>query len=102
MIAPFQGFSIPYLDGLWLENASKADAQAKKLEALLRRHPQVRLTQPVETNQLFFTIPREAADALLKNWYFYLWNEATVEARLVTSWDTTDEDIENFGRDLLK
>jgi threonine aldolase len=86
----------PYLDGLWLENAAHANRQAKKLEALLRQHPQVRFTQPVQTNQLFFTVPKPISDEWLKDYFFYIWNETTNEVRLVTSWDTTDEDIERF------
>ena len=90
---------IPYLENsLWLENASHANRQAKRLEEILRPYPQIRFTQPVETNQLFFTIPRKASEALLEYYFFYTWNDADNEVRLVTSWDTTDEDIETFGR----
>lgn len=89
---------LPYLDGLWLENARHANRQAQKLKEILARYPQIRFTQPVETNQLFFTIPRQASEALLKHYFFYTWNESTNEVRLVTSWDTTDEDIERFGK----
>lgn len=88
---------LPYLDGLWLENAARANAQAKKLEQLLRACPQVRFTRSVETNQLFFTIPKTVSDELSKDYFFYTWNESTNEVRLVTSWDTTDADIERFG-----
>ncbi len=91
---------LPYLDGLWLENATHANAQAKKLEAILRKHPQVHFTQPVATNQLFFTIPRAISEALLKEYFFYTWNKAANEVRLVASWDTTDEDIEKFEKTL--
>ncbi|MBP9720599.1 MAG: threonine aldolase, partial [Bacteroides sp.] len=35
-------------------------------------------------------------DRLLQSYYFYFWNEANNEIRLVTSFDTTDEDIDNF------
>ena len=90
---------IPYLENdLWLKNARNANRQAKKLEEILRRYPQVRFTQPVETNQLFFVIPREVSEELLKHYFFYTWNEVSNEVRLVTSWDTTDEDIDGFGK----
>jgi len=32
----------------------------------------------------------------MKEYFFYYWNEEAGEARLVTSWDTTDEDIAAF------
>ena len=90
---------LPYFEkDLWLENALHANRQAKRLEEMLRRYPQIRFTQPVETNQLFFSIPKDVSDKLLEHYFFYTWNETTNEVRLVTSWDTTDQDIEGFGQ----
>lgn len=84
---------IPYLDGLWMENARKANESAYRLAEALKRYPQIRFTQKIESNQLFFTIPAEPLRKLQEKYFFYMWNEAINEARLVTSWDTTDEDI---------
>lgn len=94
---------IPYLENnLWLENAKKANASAGRLAAVLRRYPQIHFTQKVESNQLFFTIPADALKKLQELHFFYMWNEEMNEARLVTSWDTTDEDIAGFEKDLEK
>lgn len=85
---------IPYLENdLWLENARKANESAKKLAGVLMKYPQIRFTQKVESNQLFFIIPEEPLKRLQEHYFFYMWNEEAHEARLVTSWDTTDEDI---------
>lgn len=85
---------VPYLENnLWLENARKANESAKKLADVLMRYPQIRFTQKVESNQLFFIIPEEPLKRLQEHYFFYMWNEEAHEARLVTSWDTTDEDI---------
>ncbi|MDR1624048.1 MAG: aminotransferase class V-fold PLP-dependent enzyme [Tannerellaceae bacterium] len=85
---------IPYLENnLWLDNAANANRQAAKLAALLRQYPQIQFTQKVESNQLFFIMPSGAAKKLLEKYFFYYWNEEASEVRLVTSWDTTDEDI---------
>lgn len=85
---------IPYLDNnLWLENATNANAAAKRLADALAQYPQIKFTQKVESNQLFFTIPEEAWRKLQESYFFYMWNENINEARLVTSWDTTDQDI---------
>ncbi len=85
---------IPYLDNnLWLDNATHANESAAKVAALLQSYPQIRFTQKVETNQLFFTIPTEALQKLQQSYFFYMWNEDANEARFVTSWDTTDHDI---------
>lgn len=92
---------IPYLENnLWLENAMKANISALKLEEALRKYPQIKFTQKVESNQLFFTIPSEALKALQEKYFFYMWNEEQNEARLVTSWDTTGEDIARFEQSL--
>jgi threonine aldolase len=85
---------IPYLTGdLWLSNARHANHQAAKLVSMLNQYPQVKFTQKPETNQLFFTLPQDIARKLSEQYFFYYWNEAQCEIRLVTSWDTTDEDI---------
>lgn len=91
---------IPYLDGLWLENARRANAAATRLAEALKRYPEIRFTQKIESNQLFFTIPAEPLKKLQEKYFFYMWNEAINEARLVTSWDTTDEDIAEIEQTL--
>lgn len=94
---------IPYLENnLWLENATKANISAVKLAEALKQYPQIQFTQKVETNQIFFTIPSEPLKKLLERYFFYMWNEENNEARLVTSWDTTGEDITRFEQDLKK
>jgi len=85
---------IPYLtDNLWLSNARYANRQAAKLIAILQQYPSIEFTQKPETNQLFFTLPKDIARQLSEKYFFYYWNEERCEIRLVTSWDTTDEDI---------
>lgn len=92
---------IPYLENdLWLENAMKANVAAAKLLDILKEYPEIKFTQKPETNQLFFTAPPEVARRLRKKYYFYFWNEANYEIRLVTSWDTTGDDIAGFEQDL--
>lgn len=92
---------IPYLENnLWYENAMKANSSALKLAETLGRYPQIRFTQKVETNQLFFTIPSEPLKKLQEQYFFYMWNEENNEARLVTSWDTTYDDIARFEKTL--
>ncbi|MDF9829830.1 low specificity L-threonine aldolase [Parabacteroides sp. PF5-6] len=92
---------VPYLENnLWLENAMRANISARKLAEALSLYPQIRFTQKVESNQLFFTIPTEPLKKLQEEYFFYMWNEECNEARLVTSWDTTGEDIARFEQSL--
>lgn len=85
---------IPYLENnLWQENARKANRMALKLVDVLKQYPQIKFTQKIESNQIFFTIPAGQRKKLQEKYFFYMWNEGADEARLVTSWDTSDEDI---------
>ena len=92
---------IPYLSNdLWLTNARRANAQAEKLEQILKQYPEIHFTQKMESNQLFFTLPTEALRRLQEEYFFYMWDESKNEARLVTSWDTTDADIDRLAKSL--
>lgn len=94
---------VAYLTGdLWLQNASHANEMARRLQLQLAQLPGVTFTQPMESNQLFFTLPTGVARRLRQDYYFYFWDEDRDEVRLVTSWDTTQDDIDALVRDLRK
>lgn len=83
-------------DNLWLNCANHANHLAQKLHDALAAMPDVKFTQPMESNQLFFIMPKEKEEKLHDKYYFYYWNEAIGEMRLVTSWDTTEEDVDGL------
>lgn len=89
-------------DDFWLTNARQANEMAGILHNELSKYPEVRFTQKPETNALFLTLPRPVIDELLQHWFFYFWNEANNEIRLVCSFDTTKEDVLAFLSDLEK
>ncbi len=91
-------FTAYLTDELWLKNARHANEMARKLYEGLKDFPAVRFTQKVESNQLFLTMPRRVIDKLLQHYFFYFWNEDADEIRLVTSFDTTEEDIDELLR----
>ena len=64
----------------------------------IKELPEVTFTQKPESNQLFLTMPRPTIDRMLESYFFYFWNEANNEIRLVTSFDTTEEDVNQFIR----
>ena len=64
----------------------------------IKELPEVTFTQKPESNQLFLTMPRPTIDRMLESYFFYFWNEANHEIRLVTSFDTTEEDVNQFIR----
>lgn len=88
---------IPYLnENLWLENARKSNASARLLWKEMQQVKGVEITQPVESNALFFILPKEVTDKLRERYFFYDWDESRNEMRLVCSWDTTEQDVGDF------
>src|ERR1051326_893460 len=85
-------------DALWLRNAEHANRMAGLLASELKRIPQVRITQPVESNAVFAVIPPEHVGAIREHFFFYVWDEQTSEARLMCSFDTTEEDVRELAK----
>jgi len=80
-------------EDLWRETAAHANRMAQLVAAELRSIPQVRITQPVESNAVFAVLPRESIPRVQERCFFYVWNEQTSEVRLMCSFDTTAEDV---------
>jgi threonine aldolase len=83
-------------DDLWLRSARHANQMAARLGNELALIPGIRVTQKVDANEVFVILPREQVARLQEQCYFEIWVEATTEARLVASFDTTDDDITSF------
>lgn len=90
-------FSALLTNGLWKRSAAHANRMAGLLGEQLKSVPGVTLTQPVEANAVFATIPQGAVASLQEAYYFHIWNETTSEARLITSFDTTEADVMEFA-----
>ncbi len=88
-------------DGLWKECAAHSNQMALELERKLREISGVTITQKVEANGIFITIPKAIAERLRREYFFYPWNEQLSEYRLMTSWDTTSDDVADFADRLL-
>lgn len=59
---------LAYLDdGLWLDNARRANALARRLADGLQRFKSIRLPNPVQANEVFAVIPRALNDRLLRS-----------------------------------
>jgi threonine aldolase len=77
-------------------NAAHANAMARRLADGLSALPGVTLTQPVEANAIFATVPKHAVAALERGGAFYVWDERRTEIRLVCAFDTTPGDVDAF------
>jgi len=92
-------------DGLWLKNATHANQMAQLLAAKASDIKGIEITRPVQTNAVFAIMPKDAIEKLQKRYFFYVWDETSLEVRWMTSFCTTSEDVENFAesiRDSLK
>jgi threonine aldolase len=79
-----------------LRGARHANSMAARLAEGARELPGVAVTQPVEANVVFARVPAAALEALQAVAPFYVWDERTTEVRWMTSWDTTEEDVDGF------
>ncbi len=70
---------------------------AKLLESKVRDIPGLRVVQPVQANAVFACLPRPAIDKLLKKYFFYIWDEDRNEVRWMTSFSTTEMEIDDFA-----
>ena len=58
------------------------------------------VTQPVEANAVFAVLPRRAIRALQEQYYFYVWDEAADEVRWMTTFATTEAEVDAFAEDV--
>ena len=87
-------------DGSWLRHAARANARAAQLERGLRAVPGVAVRYAREANAVFATLPPSMRDGLrARGWQFYTDVGPDGAARLMCSWDTTEEDVGAFLRD---
>jgi threonine aldolase len=90
-----------FRDDLWKKCASHSNTMAGILANKIMEINGLKITQPVQSNGVFVIIPHEVAEKVMQQFFFYPWDEKKSEYRLMTSWDTTEEDIEKFVK-LLK
>jgi len=57
---------------------------------------EIQFTQETQSNGVFAVFSRDLEKALKKTAFFYIWNEETREARLMTSWSTSKNDLDKF------
>jgi threonine aldolase len=82
-------------DDLYLRNAIHANSLAVKLYDGIVGLPGITVQRP-QANALFPILPADVTARLLEQFRFYVWNHQTGQVRWMTSWDTTEQDIEDF------
>lgn len=90
-------------DGLWLENAKRANGLADDLAKQLQLISGVKLAAPVQANEIFVVVPQRLSDALqAEGATFHEWPMEGVAAgfvcvRLVLSYATPQADVQKFA-----
>ncbi|MDP9025559.1 MAG: low specificity L-threonine aldolase [Candidatus Eremiobacteraeota bacterium] len=82
---------------LWLRYASHANAMTARLLEQVANLPGLRITRSVRCNAVFATADRRALDRMQQRFFFYLFDERLPEARWMTHWATTEDDVDAFA-----
>ena len=83
-------------DDLWLDNAKHANSMAQLLHDEMVKIPSIKISRAVQANAVFVYFDPKIIGVLQERYFFYVFDELTSEVRLMTSWDTTKEDIVTF------
>ena len=87
-------------NNLWWRNAKQANDMASLLAERMKRISQIQLIQEVQANAIFARIPAEYIPVLQESHFFYVWSELESVVRIMTSFDTTTEDIHRFADEM--
>ena len=81
---------------LWLKNAKHANSMAQFLYKQVKDIPQITVTQKVQVNAVFATLPKQFIKKLQKKYAFHVFDEETSEVRWMCSFNTTKKDVMDF------
>ena len=85
---------------VWLKHARHANECAQNLAAGLRKFPDIEFYTPVQANGVFIRLPGPVHEYLKEAGWRYHSFIADGISRLMCSWNTTHEDIEDFLGDV--
>jgi threonine aldolase len=91
-----------FRDGLYFKLGNSANVAANRLEDGLTNRG-IKMYSTARTNQRFPILPKRIAQTIERTYGFYIWTELDsdhVVIRLVTSWATKTEAVEEFLADL--
>ncbi|HEX4244381.1 MAG TPA: beta-eliminating lyase-related protein, partial [Acidimicrobiales bacterium] len=89
-------FTALLTDDLWRDNAAHANEMAGRLATGVARIPDVTIAYPVEANGVFAVLPGDVTEALQRDYPFYVWDPPSGVVRWMASYDTTEQDVDDF------
>ena len=93
-------FNALLADGLWLANATHANAMAARLASGLTAIPGVDVVYPVQADAVFARLNPEHIADLQRDWTFHVWDESASIVRWMTAFDTREGDVDAFLNDI--
>jgi threonine aldolase len=87
-------------DGLWLETASHANMMAQRLFNAVSGVPGLDIDSPA-VNSMYPILPLEVKKRLQEWSFFWDWDESRSQVRWMTSWDTTESDVDAFAAGII-
>lgn len=91
-----QQFLTYFENELWKKIALHSLKMAEHLKNQILQIKEIQITQDRNSNAVFCIVPKLWIKELKNEIFFYVWNEKTYEIRLMTSYDTTKNDIDLF------
>lgn len=87
-------------DDLWLDLAGHANRMAREAAKRISAIPGAEIIHPVEANMIFARLPEVSLECLAVSDILYYRNgeETAGEVRLVTSWNTSEQDVNHLLR----
>ena len=89
-------FCEAFYEDLWLETAGHANAMAARLYGQLSDISSLELVKPA-VNSMYPLLPPQARLALQEWSFFWDWDLSRSQVRWMTSWDTSEADVDRFA-----
>jgi threonine aldolase len=87
-------------DGLWIQTATQANAMAQRLFRAVSGIPGLEIGSPA-VNSMYPVLPRDIKKQL-QDWnFFWDWDISRSQVRWMTSWDTTEADVDAFASGVI-
>ena len=95
-------FNAFFENNLWKKNAEHANEMAQYLKNKIDKISKVKIVQKVEANMVFTSIPKKYLQQLRKKFFFHITDENASIARLMCSFNTKKESIDELVNNLKK
>jgi threonine aldolase len=81
---------------LWLQLATHSNSMAAALDKGVRAIDGIEVPRPTQANAVFARLPMPVIERLQQQFRFYVWDQTLGEVRWMCSWDTSEQDVEDF------